>query len=160
MCPKVTHEPTAMTSMQDPTCRLSQGVGGVNDTWDVMHQDIIIFLPILYSERLDINVTGVFSGATCIDDLNRRNVINVNGSWKGLGKTKFTKNSTKVLGRLSGRLSGRHSSDELSLSRASGCDRLRLGAVRNCTTIKGESVTSSRATVTEVILRGPHQHGQ
>jgi hypothetical protein len=33
-----------MTSMQDPTGRLCQGVGEVNDTWDVMHQDIIIIL--------------------------------------------------------------------------------------------------------------------
>jgi hypothetical protein len=68
-----------MTRVKDPSSWFRQGVGGVNDTRYVMHEDVVVVFPILDGERLDVKMTKAFCRTAHIDYLNGRNIINVNG---------------------------------------------------------------------------------
>ncbi|KAG7356323.1 hypothetical protein IV203_001009 [Nitzschia inconspicua] len=112
-----------------------------------MHQDITIILPILNREGPDVNMARLLSGFASIDNLDSRDIINMNWGRGKLGKRKLMENRTKVLCSFC----SRNGSNELGLGGASSSDSLCLGTVSNSNFVKGKSVTGSGATVAEII---------
>jgi len=149
----VTHDATRMASMENPAKGLGEVIRRIDDAWDVAHDNVASLLPVLNSKVLDINVTRTLGRNTSIDHLGSRHVVFVDRSRFVLRETQFGHYITARLGLLS----GKDDSEKLSFRRASGSDRLRLGAVRNCTIAESKSVASRRATVAKVIrMSGVH----
>ena len=72
---KMTHEPTAMTRVQDPSCRFRQGIRRIDDTRNVVHQDLTIIFPVLNGKSLDVDRARALSTATSVGNLDRIQVL-------------------------------------------------------------------------------------
>ena len=63
------HHATSMSGMKDPAKGLGQVITGIEDTRDVIQNNVTICFPILNSKPLDSNVARVLSGLLGIDQL-------------------------------------------------------------------------------------------
>ena len=74
---EMTHKASTVPRMQNPTGRLGKRICGIDDARDMVHKDVTIVFPILDGECLNFNMARSFSGATCVNDLNGRNVVHI-----------------------------------------------------------------------------------
>lgn len=141
------HHATYMPGMKDPAERFGECIRRVNDAGDVAHNDITRFFPVLDSEELDVNMSSAFGRYAVVNHEDRGHIVFVDGSRGWLLETEFLKDSAQVAGLFG---SG-DSSDEFSLSRASGRERLSFGTVGDGATSEKENVAGSGATFAQVI---------
>ena len=80
----VAHHSSGMTGMKDPTQRLGEVIGWVDDSWNVVHDDVTIIFPLLNSKPRDVNM---FSGDLRVDHMNGGDIVAVHGSWALLRKS-------------------------------------------------------------------------
>lgn len=146
----MTHEPTGVARVKDPTEWFGEIVGRVEDAGDEAHEDITVFLPILDGKMLNQNVTGTIGGDASVNHFDRGLVVAVERGRSRRGKTEFSQNGTEVAGLFG----GTDSSIKFSFSRACGSSGLRLTLVRDTTARHDESKAGGGATVTEVIAVG------
>lgn len=145
--PVVSHEATSVTGMEDPSERLREVVGRVDNAGNVTHDDVAGVVPILNSKMLDVNVTRAFGRYTSVDHLDGRHVVFVDGRGTDLWEPQFLQDRAKIL-----RMFGcQDRSEKLSFSGAGGSDGLCLGAVGDSSSTQHESIAGSRAAVAEVV---------
>ena len=116
--------------MEDPTERFGHVISRVDDARNMVHEDRTGFLPILDGKVLNINMAGTLGGNAGVNDFDGRLIVFVDRSRGSLGKTKLMHDSAQVAGVFS---SG-DGSEEFSLSRTGGSNRLGLTPIRNSAT--------------------------
>ena len=90
---------------------------------------------------MDSNVGGTFGRTGCIHYVDGSWVIFMKDGRAGLGKAKFVKDGTKILGNFG----LQYISNEVGFGRAGDDGRLDLGLVGNSGTSKAEAETGDRA---------------
>ena len=88
----VAHETARVANMEDPTQRFCEIIRRVDDSWDVVHDNVAGILPILNSK-----VTRAFCTYSSIDHEGGGLVVNINGSRVVLRETELVKNGSKIL---------------------------------------------------------------
>ena len=71
----VTHETSAMTSMENPTERFCQIIRRVENACDVVHDNVLCSLPVLNGKMLHRNVVGAFRGNPGVDHVDSGLVV-------------------------------------------------------------------------------------
>ena len=154
---KMTHETTTMSRMHHPSKRLCEIIGRIDDTRDVVEQDVAIVLPLLNGKRLDIDVAGTIGRSFGIHNLDSRDVIHIDGSGGPLGEAKFCQDSTKVFSCFGGQDGGK----EFCFSGTGSSDSLCLGLVGNDTMVKDKAESCGRSSVAKVIgMSSIHKTGE
>ena len=64
-----------MAGVKDPAKGFGQVVGGVEDTRDVLHDNVASFFPFLDCKELYVDVARSFSGDAVVDDFDGRHVV-------------------------------------------------------------------------------------
>lgn len=64
-----------MTLMEDPTKWFGKVVGGIEDTWNMLHIYVAGVLPILNGKVLYIDVSRPFCRNTGVNHLNSRHIV-------------------------------------------------------------------------------------
>ena len=80
------HQATSMAGVEDPSERLGEIIGGVDDPGDVTHFDIASFLPILNCKELYIDVPRAIGGHVGVDHIDSREIV-----FKYQGRVRLTK---------------------------------------------------------------------
>ena len=76
----MSHDPTCMARVENPTKRFCEVISGVQDPRAVREFDLFAFFPILDRKIRDINVSGTLSGMFSIHHLDGGHVIFVQPS--------------------------------------------------------------------------------
>ena len=116
-----------MAAVEDPAKVLGELVGRVDDTREVLHDDVATLAPFLDGEVLNVDVAGAFGRAGGVDHVDGGLVVFVKDRRASLGEAEFVKDGAEVLGDFGG-IDG---SDELGFGGAGGNSRLDLGLVGN-----------------------------
>ena len=124
----MTHHAAHVSGMENPTEWLGKGIRRVDDSRDVAHNDIARCFPVLDGKVLNVNVSGAIRRNVVVDHEDSRHIVFVDWSGRGLRETELMEDGTEV----SSLLSSGNSSNEFSLSRACGHERLCLGTVGDC----------------------------
>ena len=74
------HDAAGMALMEDPAERLGKIIRGVDDAGDVSHYNVTSFFPILDGKVLDVNVSGSLGRYFCVDHVDGRHIVFINGS--------------------------------------------------------------------------------
>ena len=141
--------------VKDPPKGLGQHIGRIDNAWDVMEDNIAECAPVLKAKITDLDVTRSISGATMIDNLDRRIVVFVDRCSRRLGETKLCKDKAEVFGDFGCRV-GRN---KFSLSGALGSNGLSFGAIGNCSASKTAGISTSGAALTKFIAMGSIHKG-
>ena len=123
----MSHKSPYMAVMQNPSERLCKTVRGVDDTRDVLHDDVTSFLPFLNGEVLDGNLSGPVCGYLRIHHFYGGHVVFQYGCRLLFRESEFAEDRSEVLGMLC----SEDSSEEFGFCGASCCDRLRLASIRH-----------------------------
>ncbi len=86
----MTHQTSAMTSMEDPAEGLGKVVRWVENSSDVVHDNVLRVLPVLDGKVLDINVTRTFRRDLGVDHIDSRHIVFVDRSRTSLRKAELT----------------------------------------------------------------------
>ena len=121
----MSHPPTAVSRVQDPTKSFRHVVTEVDDTWAVTQDDIALVSPFLNSEMLDLDVTRTRGRTRFVDHGNRSLIVNEEGCSTRAEGLKLLQHVTKVHGSLR----ACHGSVEFGLGRTGGYDRLHAALV-------------------------------
>ena len=73
--------------MEDPAQRFRQVVAGVQDARDVVHHNVSLVTPFLYSKMLNVNVSSPRRGLLLIDHVDRSLVVHHQLAWTVLQET-------------------------------------------------------------------------
>jgi hypothetical protein len=121
-----------MAMMERGAQGLCQRIGGVDNARDVREDDLLGSFPFLEGKMLDVDMTGTWCGAICIDHQDCRGVIFEQGGRTKLWVPKLEEDRPKVFSNLGGMDGGK----EFGFSGAGGDCRLNLGFVSQGTTAK------------------------
>ena len=86
--------------MQNPAESFSKHISWIDHSWKMFHDNVAKKSPVLKCEKSDLDVARSFSGATVIDNLDRRIIIFVDRSGCALSVTQFMKDESEILGHL------------------------------------------------------------
>jgi len=96
------HDVEGMSVVQHPSEGFGQIIGRIYYTRDKFHNNCAGFLPILYGEVLDINVTRALSGYTSVDHIDGQLVVAVHHGRAFRRKAKIGHDGTHVSSMLRG----------------------------------------------------------
>ena len=133
----VSHGPTDVSAVKDPTESLGQRIGGVDDAGDLFKENVAVLLPLLDGEVLDRDVAGAGGRLGSIHHQDRCLVVLVEGGGTELGKSEVAENRAKVLGGLG----CCHGGDELGFCGTGGDRGLEFRAVCDGSTTQREDDT-------------------
>ena len=71
----MTHKTTAVARVKNPSKWLRQVIRYINNSWDMAHDNVTLFTPILDGKVLNINMTGSLSRDTIIDHIDSGHII-------------------------------------------------------------------------------------
>ena len=72
----MSHVASCMTAMKNPAKSFGHVVTGIDDSWEVLHDDIPSVSPFLNGIMLDFDVSGMWSGTGFIDHSQSSLVVN------------------------------------------------------------------------------------
>lgn len=101
----VTHQAAGMTKVESPAEGLGSLISSINNARNVMHDDLATSMPLLLKGKVlnvDMMRTGGGGWLAFINHCNGGHVILIEWSRSSLGKTKLSKNGSKVFGKLGG----------------------------------------------------------
>jgi hypothetical protein len=154
---EVAHDTSSVAGMQDPTNAFGESVAGVDDTGDVLKDNVASALPILDREELNVDMAGPFGRAASVHHFNSGFVVFIEGSRAVLREAKLGKDEAEVFGHF-GSGNGR---DKFCLSGTSRGDRLGFTPIGNGTTGEGKNISSGRSAEAKIIgVRGIHIAGE
>ena len=130
----VFHCPANVAAVEDPTEGLCERISWVDDTRDMIKENVAMLLPLLDGEMLDRNVVGAGGWFGSIYHQDRSLVILIEGGGAELWESEVAENRTKVLCGLGCCNSG----DKFGFSGTGGDRRLKFGAICDGTTAQGE----------------------
>jgi hypothetical protein len=137
----MTHDAANMAMMEDPTKGFGEGIGGVDYTRDVDHDDVTVAFPLLQGEVLNINMVRALGRLAGIGHQNSGLIVFVELSGARVRIVEVGEDGVEVLGSLSGLNGG----DELGFGRGGGNHGLELGTVGDGSTTQGENGASDGA---------------
>ena len=105
----VAHQTANMAMMERGAQRLCQRIGGVDNARDVREDDLLGSFPLLEGKMLDVDMTGTWCGAICIDHQDCRGVIFEQGGRTKLWVPKLEEDRPKVLAILAAWTAARNS---------------------------------------------------
>ena len=85
----MSHNAPCMPLVKDPAEGFGKIIGGVDNTRNELHDDGVVFFPILDGKMLYVNVSRTFGWLSSIDDLDSRLVVLVDRRRILLRKPKF-----------------------------------------------------------------------
>ena len=134
----VSHGMVHMLLVKGPAEHFGSLVRGVDDPWDVAHNDDLVVMPFLNGKVLDINVAGMRHWLLLVNHCNCSLIVHVEWSQQRLSESEFDKDRAKILGNLG----STDATNELSFSRRSGDRSLQLGLECNGATSKTKTIAS------------------
>ena len=92
------HDTSSVAGMQDPTNAFGESVAGVDDTGDVLKDDVSSGLPILDRKELDVDMAAPFDRAASVHHFNGGLVVFIEGSRAVLREAKLGKDEAEIFG--------------------------------------------------------------
>jgi hypothetical protein len=152
----VAKEAATMAFMEDTAQGFSEGISGIDFSWEVAKKEVSGLAPFLDGKPLDVDVTSPFGWLAIVDDIYARFVVFKNESRFGGGKTEFSEDRTEVTTDFS-TLNG---SKKFGLGRAGGDNRLGFNTEGDGGARHDEGVASSGTFGAEIISMGSINNGE
>ena len=127
----VTHDAAIVSSMKDTAQPFGHIVWWIQNTRNMLHNDISSFFPILNWKESQIHMTGMFGWrAVIVDNFQSSKIIDIAVGWFSLFLTKLLLCTSKV----SSKLCSRNNSNELCFSRTTSSQYMSLWLINDSTT--------------------------